>query len=329
MEKRRTNILISGAGGSGTVALINELSKSLFYELFAMDADPYAVGLYLCKNSYVVPFVKEKSFNTIVGDIIKKHNIDIYIPLIDEEIEAAYQLQTENRGLYILAPNKEFCERMLNKWNMYNLFVDNNLPVPRTYLFNEQIPIDFGTPKIIKPIVGRGSRGVQKVSSQEELEAYLILSKYKKEDLLIQEYIEGIEYTVSAVVNKEGKILAVVPKRIIRKKGITQVAVTEENYIIGELCKEVQNKLSANGPFNVQLIMQDNKPYVFEINPRFSTSVALTIAAGVNEVDILLRDFLKIEYLVPKFKSGLVMSRYYEQKYFMESDLKCLTKQVF
>jgi carbamoyl-phosphate synthase large subunit len=246
----------------------------------------------------------------------------VYIPLIDEEIEVSYRIKEEIPNLLIIVPEERFCDIVLNKWNMYKEFVKNGLHVPETLLLENIDSIDCEWPMIVKPIVGRGSRGVQILHSKKQLEAYLELSSYKLEDLILQRLLQGIEYTVSVIVSRQGKLLAVVPKRVIRKKGVTQVAVTEENYAIESLCKDIQSKLKANGPFNVQLIMEGNKPFIIEINPRFSTTVALTLAAGVNEVDIAIKDSLGIPYTIDQFKKGVVMTRYYEQYYIAESEVK-------
>ncbi len=318
----KLNLLISGAGGSSAIKIIKELKKDPLYNVTAIDADPYSVGLYINGNSFVVPLVNDPRFKDTIKKIISEKKIDLYIPLIDEEINVAYELQRELPNLKLLVPTLEFCRNMLNKWEMYKLFRANDLPVPDSYLFNDVDMVDFSSIKIVKPIVGRGSRGVQTIDSKQELDAYLTLSHYKKEELLIQEYVRGIEYTVSVIVNKMGEVLKVVPKRIIRKKGITQVAITEKNEIINSLCEDIQNKLKANGPFNVQLVLYNNKPYVFEINPRFSTSVVLTMEAGINEVDVLVKDSFDISYDINDFREGLIMSRYYEQFYIMGNNVK-------
>jgi carbamoyl-phosphate synthase large subunit len=99
-----------------------------------------------------------------------------------------------------------------------------------------------------------------------------------------------VEYTVSVVVWRDGKVRAVIPKKIISKQGVTKIAVTEKNKVIEKICYKIQESFKANGPFNVQLKIDliTGKPFVFEINPRFSTSVSLTIAAGVDEVGEIL-----------------------------------------
>jgi carbamoyl-phosphate synthase large subunit len=142
----------------------------------------------------------------------------------------------------------------------------------------------------VKPRVGRGSRGLGIISAEGDLLSFLAASPYAPEELLLQEYIEGPEFTVSVVVWRDGEVEAVVPKEIIWKKGITQLAITRHNAAIENLCRQIQERLRADGPFNVQLRLdgKNGTPIPFEINPRFSTTVSLTIAAGIDEVGGLI-----------------------------------------
>jgi carbamoyl-phosphate synthase large subunit len=81
-------------------------------------------------------------------------------------------------------------------------------------------------------------------------------------------------------------VRAVVPKEIIDKRGITRIAVTRRQPAIDRLCQTIQERFRADGPFNVQLRLdaRDGTPVPFEINPRFSTTITLTQAAGVDEL---------------------------------------------
>jgi carbamoyl-phosphate synthase large subunit len=114
---------------------------------------------------------------------------------------------------------------------------------------------------------------------------------------------------VSVVVNQHGDVRAVVPKRVICKKGVTRIAVTEHVDAIDRVCRQVQDKLRANGPFNVQCILRDGVPYIFEINPRFSTTCALTIKAGVDEVGGLIDELLGLEHEWTDFRDGVTLVR--------------------
>ena len=73
-------------------------------------------------------------------------------------------------------------------------------------------------PLVIKPRTGRGSRGLGIIESESQLEEYLKRDTYGVNNLLVQEFIGGSEFTVSVVVWRDGEVQAVVPKEIIAKQ---------------------------------------------------------------------------------------------------------------
>jgi carbamoyl-phosphate synthase large subunit len=90
---------------------------------------------------------------------------------------------------------------------------------------------------------------------------------------------------------------------------------------IDALCRQMHECLQPNGPFNVQLMLDaSGQPHVFEVNPRYSTTVALTLAAGIDEVDVVLRHALG-ETLEPlSFREDFMMLRYSTQTYLPEAE---------
>ena len=72
------------------------------------------------------------------------------------------------------------------------------------------------------------------------------------------------------------------------------------------------------------MILEDGTtvPYIIEINPRFSTTVSLTIESGVDEVDLSIRDQLNIPFPpLSSFKEDLVMIRYEDHLFTNEKDI--------
>jgi predicted ATP-grasp superfamily ATP-dependent carboligase len=59
---------------------------------------------------------------------------------------------------------------------------------------------------------------------------------------------------------------------------------------------------------------------VIEINPRYSTTMALTLASGVNEVDAVLRHARGEDPGPLTFEPDLMMLRYTAQVYVKEHD---------
>ena len=77
-------ILISGLGGSLFPYLHDKLKSN--YELFYVDLDPDLAKIYPDYNFFPAPAVLDQSYEGFIKNLIEEKQIDIYIPLIDEEI---------------------------------------------------------------------------------------------------------------------------------------------------------------------------------------------------------------------------------------------------
>jgi carbamoyl-phosphate synthase large subunit len=178
---------------------------------------------------------------------------------------------------------------------------------------------------VLKPRRGRGSRGVAVANDAKAFAAAVAANPYPSQALIQQEHVEGPEFTVSVTVSGDGTILGVVPKEIIVKKGITWVAVSRRNLAIEQLCREIQTKLRADGPFNVQLrLNRTGTPMAFEINPRFSTTVTLTAAAGIDEMRSLIAVAIGQEQAVAdqSWREGVVLVRSLHDNFIEEADYR-------
>lgn len=308
---------MTGGGGAGTIAAARFLRQSGKYKIILGDMDKWAAGLKFADKSYILPPGSSNKFLHVVRSIIIKECVDIFVPLVDEEILKSYELKKDFPELLILLPAYNFTKMVLDKWRLIEELRNNGFPHPKTYLYSHDLK-RLKYPYIVKPRRGRGSRNVFEVNSRKQLHGYKDLFNLPAHEILVQEKIIGKEYTVSVVANKSGDLLAVVPKEVIQKRGITIAALTRKNNNIQNLCINIQRKFKANGPFNVQLILRnDGVPVIFEINPRYSTTIALTIKSGVNEIEILTEDIKYSKELMP-FTENLVMTRFFDQIFFTE-----------
>jgi carbamoyl-phosphate synthase large subunit len=259
-------------------------------------------------------------------DLITEKRIDVFVPLIDEELLQAWDIQARvSYPLRIATPAPAFTRLTLDKLEMARAFRQRGLPVPETRLLADVL---MGMawdlfPAVVKPRQGRGSRGVVIVQDREALHRRMAgIGEDEARRYLIQAHVSGVEYTVSVVASGSGEVLAIVPKEVIEKRGITRVAVTRRNPTIADLCRRIQREFAANGPFNVQLILDhEGRPVVFEVNPRFSTTVSLTMAAGVNEVDMVIRDRLGERVDPADFLPDLYLVRHEESLFRTAAEL--------
>jgi len=284
-------VMLTGAGGAATGFLIERL-KTHGFRVLAGDMDPRAVGLYLADKGFVIPAGKSPRFFESLARICAEERVDAIVPLVDEELEAACGL--EEQGVVVLLPRLSFVATCLDKYALMRQLAAADIGVPATRLASEGAQ-GMRFPLVVKPRTGRGSRGLALAESRAALERVLAESAYSRDQLLIQEHVAEPEYTVSVVVWRDGRVQAVVPKEIICKRGITRLAVTRRNLLIEQACHKIQTALRADGPFNVQLRLDEvtKQPKIFEINPRFSTTVTLTLAAGIDEVGGLIIQALR------------------------------------
>lgn len=312
MEKyiKTKTVLLTGAGGPAPPGMIDCLRK-YGYRIIAVDMLEHSPAFYLSDAAYVVPAGNDPKFLSKMVQICSKEKVDAVISVVDEELEPCHEL--EQYGIKVIQPELSFIRKCLNKYDLMKDLHRYNIKAPKTWKIKD-IPIKTRYPLLIKPNIGRGSRGIGKVNNLNDLKQFIDKSNYRSNELIAQEFIEGQEYTVSVVCWRDGIVKAIVPKEIISKIGVTRIAVTRKNKKIEKICKDIQKKFKANGPFNVQLIIDKEtlEPYPFEINPRFSTSITLTLAAGIDELGGLVTQALYGEksFNFPKnWKEGVVLIR--------------------
>lgn len=276
-----STVLLTGAGGVALPGLIAAL-RNEGYRVVAVDASPQAVGLFLADVGHVIPLGQAPDFLPRLRQICKMEQVDVVVPLVDEELVPATFL--EDDGVAVVLPRRPFVEMCLDKFVLMGRLCAAGFDVPATRLASDGVG-DLAFPVVAKPRTGRGSRGVAVLSNADDLARHLEAVGLPAQRMILQEHVDGTEFTVSVVVGRTGRTLAVVPKEIVSKRGITYVAITRRHQAIDAYCRGLQRVFSADGPFNVQLRVDARtaSPRAFEINPRFSTTVSLTCAAGVDE----------------------------------------------
>ena len=315
----KKTILLTGAGGPAPFGMITVL-RDWGYRIIAVDMLSDTPAFFFADAAYVVPAGNSNEFIPVLRYICQKEKVNAIVSVVDEELSAVLDLEKDD--IQVIQPQKNFVDLCLNKYKCMKKLKQEGLSAPETWKVHE-VPHDALYPLFIKPNVARGSRGIGKVYSKREFDTFINDSNYEENDLIVQPYYDGEEFTVSVIVWRDGEVQAVVPKKIIRKVGVTQFAVTRKNKKIESLCLKIQKKLKANGPFNVQLRLDKyGTPRPFEINPRFSTSITLTMAAGVDELGGILSQALfgRDSHQFSKWKEGIVLIRSTQDHFITESE---------
>ncbi len=113
------------------------------------------------------------------------------------------QKQLENRNIDYTGSNSIASEKCMNKATTKDIWRNHNLPLADSTLaiFNQEIPnIRFPLPWAVKPVLEGSSIGISKVDQIQDLKAALDLAWQYDEQVLIERWIDGREYTV-AILN--------------------------------------------------------------------------------------------------------------------------------
>ena len=319
MFNKTINILIVPAGSRIATGIIKFLAREKEYQIISADIDKLAPGFYLSDRGYIVSKFSQKKFWSDLKRIIKKERVDLVIPALDPLLIKF----AENKKFFdnlkvkiLISPSKTiFLTR--DKWKTYNL-LKNEIPIAKSFIDKNKVNIPY--PLFIKPRDGSGSLNAFKINSQEELDFH-----YKNiQKPIIQEYLEGKEYTVDCLTNTEGNLLCCVPReRIGTQAGVSTKGRIVRNKKIEKIAEKIAQKIKFMGPFFFQLKEKKGVLKLVEINPRFGGGMPLSATGGPNIYLLATQMFLgaKIEK-TPKIEYGLYFTRYDQEIYLTEKDIK-------
>jgi carbamoyl-phosphate synthase large subunit len=140
-------------------------------------------------------------------------------------------------------------------------------------------------------------------------------------DPIVQEYLDGPEFTIDVLCDGRGRPLSIVPReRVVIRAGVIDRGRTVNDPALIALAEQACQAIRFAGPINIQCRMRGGEPVIFEINPRFSGGIPLTIQAGADFPQMLVRMALG-RHVAPQiggFRDHLWMTSF-ETSFFLEA----------
>ena len=200
----------------------------------------------------------------------------------------------------------KFC---LDKYET-NQFLDSiGLEVPWTIRSDNGLPSEY--PCILKGLKGAGSKLIHII--EDESEAKFFMAKYPNtifQELLLPDNKE----VTCAVFRSSSGLMNILQLLRNLSGGSTSWAKVIFDSEIERICRSVATELELIGSMNIQLRLTDEGPRIFEINPRFSSTVYMRYLIGFNDVLWSIDDSLGIESKFPDIQVNTELVRVFDSK---------------
>jgi carbamoyl-phosphate synthase large subunit len=319
----RLNVLMTAA--SRRVALVQGLRRALARpdtsgEVIVCDVNPHSPAVQVAHRAYEAPLSDDPSYLDEIFQICQAHDIGLIVPTIDDELPlfAAHRARFETAGVRVAVSPLETTRACNDKLATCQRLRAAGVAAAATWL-PPRLPKSAPLPLFIKPRGGRGGVQAHRANTPEELSFF---ANYVT-DPVVQEFLDGPEFTLDLLCDFRGRPLSVVPReRVVIRAGVIDRGRTVNDAALIELALQCAGVFDFFGAVNIQCRVAGGRPVVFEINARFSGGIPLTIAAGADFPAMLVDLALgrRVAPAIGRFRAGLWMSSYETSLFFDERD---------
>lgn len=277
-------------------------------EIIGADITTTAPALKFVDDSVVVPRITDSSYIPELKRICGEEKVDALIPTIDTDLLLLSQHRDEfgETKVFISSPDKvKICR---DKRYTADYFESLGLKSPHPVDDVEYYHGSF--PAFIKPKDGSSSINAYKATNEADLKELTT----RVPDYIIQPFITGTEYTVDIFCDWDGNPMFITPRirLAVRAGEVLKTEIRQDEQIIDEM-KRLCRDFKPRGQITVQLIKTaDGEDWYIEINPRFGGGAPLSIKAGADSAEAVIRILRgeKLDYTPHAAIDGAIYSRF-------------------
>lgn len=310
-------LLMTCVGGELAPEVIQAAKASKRHDIRVVGVDnrPNAIGKHFADVFRRVPLGTEPGYVEAIAEIVRHEKVDLVLPTSDEEALAlsAARERIERNGCKLACADAKILEIVSSKSRTYDELGKFGFGVPEHRVVSDVAAlgaaVDAMAPRygelVIKPSQARGGRGVFVIRKdivgakpvQGGREIHMDLATFRKE--LIGEVAKHFPAIVMPrlvepvhdvdMLAWQGRPLRVIARRRVDSALPNEGHVVVDDRALIELGEKLIKSLSLSWLYDCDVMYgADGVPYVLEVNPRPSGSIAVTIAAGVPLIDDLI-----------------------------------------
>lgn len=252
-------------------------------------------------HTYPSPDKYPGAFQDSLGSLIEKFEFDFVVPARDSTTRLLAEMANSlPETTQTLLDSPEQIERLQDKRQFAKLASKHRIPIPDTYLPEEQgieyVQQHADFPVVVKPTNESGARGIRRVEHPGDLPDTYRAARASDGDVIVQEVVDhsGGHFSIGTVFDRDG-----VPRAIHAYEELIQYpdsggpAIRARSIAIEPWVHEMLGfleELSWTGPAHMDVLFDpDDGTYkLLEVNPRLWSSIALTIDSGVDIPGVML-----------------------------------------
>ena len=255
-------------------------------EIVGGDTSSTAPALQFCSNSVMLPLIRDNSYIPFLIDYCEQEHVDALIPTIDTDLLVLAENRDKFSHTQVVISSPEKVRICRDKRFTAEYFMSVGLKSPMPVDNSEEYVGGF--PAFIKPKDGSSSINAFKGSNEDELNVYCNIVP----DYIIQPFVSGTEYTIDIFCNFEGDPIYITPRirLAVRSGEVLKTKIVQDQKIIDEM-KQLVADYKPCGAITVQMIRDDltKEDYYIEINPRFGGGAPLSMKAGADSAEAMIR----------------------------------------
>lgn len=274
-------VLITGIGGDvaqGIATIVRETFPG--WRAIGMDIHERHGGRLFVERFCLAPRVADPAYDQWLEALIASEGVDICVPMSEAELFHLSRKNVTTIGSAVLVmANRRSLEIGSDKLRTAEFLAEAGIPGPWT-VAAEALTGTTPMPCIFKPRRGAGSKAVFLCRDAEEVEFY----RDRHAPAVLQELLLPADQEVTCAVyrDKSGNTAIL---QLLRELvgGFTGWAQVINDPQIEAQCRRAAESLDLQGAINIQLRLTAAGPRIFEINPRFSSTVLIRHRMGFRD----------------------------------------------
>jgi carbamoyl-phosphate synthase large subunit len=265
-------------------------------------------------------YFENLSFET-AADIYEFENAHSLVISVGGQRPNNLAKKLSREGFKLLGTSAENIDRAEDR-NKFSALLDKlNILQPKWQSFSsiseaEKFAKKVGYPVLVRPSYVLSGSAMSVCWNQSELKEFVGLAAGlgPEHPVTISQFVENAKELEFDAVAQEGKLIIYAISEHVENAGVhsgdativypTQRVYASTEFQLRQISKKIAAELKVTGPFNIQFLVKDNKPFVIEVNLRASrTFPLLSKALDANfpemAVDAFFGKAKKYEYEYP------------------------------